>query len=612
MKSYSLVILSEFKSINILELACERGRLNEMDRKKSAVWLAIVLVGVLLLSACSGNGGNSATPNTGTTEAGNSQDTAEGANTNTEHPTADLQLITASDLSKLPNIAKQRTDTIIVGLTDPSGAFTPYFQQSGYDGNVSSLLYTPLVTVDDSGLPTPGLAENWEVSSDQLTYTFHLRQDLKFSDGSPLTAEDVAFTWTLLHDKSYDGDAQIPALGIEGGEDYKSGTADHISGITIIDPLTISAKLQSPNATALVILGGDILSKAYYGKDYKFGELDYIKKLHEKPVGNGPYVLEKFIPGQEVRYVANEHYYAGPPQTPRFIYKTSEGDVWQYLETGEVDYSSFSATTENIEKLKSLGFVNILPYTPSTYGYLQLNLEHEQWKDKRVRQALAVGLDRQSIYVDANQGAGRVANIPASPISWAYTEEGINSYVFDSKQAGQLLEEAGWTVGSNGIREKDGKKLTLHYLGYKSAQNDIFIAVATENLAAIGVDFQPEVFADFNALISKVESGDYDVASFSTPMLTDPSEGVQKFVNGEIKGYDNPKVKELYDKALATSDIEQRKAAYQELFQLLNDELPVIFTNYRKTVYAYNGRIENLSVSPFTGLSSSLPNWTLK
>ncbi len=596
--------------------------MNKMKRTRLTVLMMFLLTGALVLSACTGNNGGSTAQEGGpvTAAAGNGQSTAAAgngqnaaaANDGDAAPSAALQFTPAGDLSKLPAVAKQRTDTIIVGLTDPSGAFTPYFHQSGYDGNVSSLLFTPLVTVDDQGLPAPGLAESWDVSADQLTYTFHLRKDLKFSDGSPLTADDVAFTWTLLHDKAYDGDSQIPALRIEGGEAYKADKAGSISGITVIDPLTVSAKLEQPNATALVLLGGDVLSKAYYGKDYKFGQLDYIKKLHEKPLGNGPYVLEKFIPGQEVRYVANEHYYAGKPKTERFIYKTSEGDTWQYLETGEVDYASFSATTENIDKLKSLGFVNILPYTPSTYGYLQLNLEHEPLKDKKVRQALTYGLDRQSIYVDANQGAGQVANIPASPISWAYTEEGINDYAYDADKANKLLDEAGWTKGQDGIREKNGKKLTIHFLGSKNAQTDIFIAVAAENFAAIGVDFQPEVFADFNALVSKVEGGDYDIASFSTPMLTDPSEGVAQFVDGEIKGYDNPKVKELYDKALATSDIEQRKAVYKELFQLLNDELPVIFTSYKKTVYAYNGRIQNLSVSPFTGLSSSLPNWTLQ
>lgn len=581
-----------------------------MRRSVNSV-VALLLAGSLVLAACSNKAADDPAPATTGPSGSPSASAAAGSAAPSAGEAAGL--IQASDLSKLPAIAKARTDTIIVALTDPSGAFTPYFHQSGYDGNVSSLLYTPLVNVNEEGVPVPGLAEKWEVTPDNLTYTFHLHQDLKFSDGSPLTAEDVAFTWTILHDKAYDGDAQISILGVKGGQAYKEGTADSIEGIKIIDPLTISVDLEKPNATALVILGGDVLSKAYYGEGYEPGQLDYIKKLHEKPVGNGPYKLEKFIPGQEVRFIANEYYFKGKPKTERFIYKTSGGDTWQFIETGEVDYASFSATEENIDKLKSLGFLNILPYIPSTYGYIQVNLEHEHLQDKRVRQAITYGLDRQSIYVDANQGANSLANIPSSPISWSYTEEGINPYNYDPEKAKELLDEAGWTAGADGIRTKDGKKLSIHYLGSKSKNTDIFIAIAKENFQAIGVDFQPEVFADFNALISKVESGDYDLASFSTPMLTDPSEGLTMFLpNGDVKGYDNQKFVDLYHQGLATSDIEERKAVYKEIYQILNDELPVIFTNYRKTVYAYNGRIENLSVSPFTGLSSSLPEWSLK
>ncbi|MEC0266845.1 ABC transporter substrate-binding protein [Paenibacillus anseongense] len=574
--------------------------------KKSFIVLSTLLTaGSLLLSACSANQGTTTPTQGGSTPA------ATGANQTAAPASLLADEVKASDLSKLPSSAKQRTDTIIVGLTDPSGAFTPYFHQSGYDGNVSSLLYTPLVTVDNKGVPTPGLAEKWDVSPDNLTYTFHLRKDLKFSDGTPLTAEDVAFTWTILHDKAYDGDMQVDVLHVKGGKEYKEGKANNIEGIKVIDPQTISVTLEQPNATALLTLGSDVLSKAYYGKDYHFGQLDYIKKLHEKPVGNGPYKLEKFMPGQEVRFVANENYYGGKPKTEHFIYKTSQGDAWQFLETGEVDYASFSATKENVDKLKKMGFVNIIPYTPSTYGYIQVNLEHDQLKDKKVRQAFAYGIDRQSIYVDANQGAGQIANIPSSPISWSYTEEGINPYKFDIEKAKQLLDEAGWKPGADGIREKDGKQLSIHFLGSKSAQTDNFIAVTTESFKALGVKFQPEVFADFNALVSKVEGGDYDMVSFSTSLITDPSDGLQPFVDGEIKGYNNPKFKELYDKGLATVDIEARKKVYKEIYQLMNDELPVIFTNYKKTVYGYNGRIENLSVSPFNGLSTSLPNWSL-
>ncbi|MWV42365.1 ABC transporter substrate-binding protein [Paenibacillus sp. HJL G12] len=578
---------------------------------KKGVYLltSLMIVGSLLLSACS-DSKETASSGTSTTQTEQgSQD--KPAST----PAGDSGLTepySAADMAKLPSAAKQRTDTIIVGLTDPSGAFTPYFTQSGYDGNVNSLLFSSLVTVDEKGLPIPDLAEKWDVSDDQLTYTYHLRKDLKFSDGSPLTADDVAFTWTILFDKSYDGDSMIPTLPVKGAQAYKEGKAQSVDGIKVIDPLTISVTLDKPNATALVMLGDKVLSKAYYGKDYKFGQLEYIKKLHSNPVGNGPYKLEKFVPGQEVRFVANENYYKGKPKTEHFIYKTAEGDTWQYLETGEVDYASFSATTENIDKLKSLGFVNIIPYTPSTYGYLQVNLEHEALKDKKVRQALTYGLDRQSIFVDANQGAGSVANIPSSPISWSYTEDGINPYKFDTEKAKQLLDEAGWKEGAGGIREKDGKQLVIHFLGSKSKQTDIFIAVAKENFQAIGVKFEPEVFADFNSLVSKVESGDYDLVSFSTPMLTDPSDGLVQFLDGEIKGYDNPKLKELYEKGLATSDIEERKQIYKEIYQLLNDELPIIFTSYKKTVYGYNGRIDQLAVSPFVGLANSLPDWSLK
>ena len=580
-----------------------------MILKKRTFWMmAVLVVGAVLLTACSSNNET----NTGAGQGSKGTSAAGGSNGGNSSAVTITEPIQASDLSKLPAIAKNRTDTIIVGLVDPSGAFTPYFHQSGYDGNVSSLLYTPLVTVDKQGVPVGATAEKWEISDDQLTYTFHIRPDSKFSDGSPLTAEDVAFTWTLINDKAYDGDSTLNSIGIKGAKAYKEGTAASIEGIKIVDPLTLSVTIEKPNAIALLTLGSEILSKAHYGTEYKQGHIEYIKKLHDHPLGNGPYKLDKFIPGQEVRFVANENFYLGKPKTEKFIYKTSEGDTWQYLETGEVDYASFSATTENLEKLKSLGYVNITPYTPSNYGYLQVNLEHEALKDKLVRQAITYGLDRQSIYVDANQGAGQVANIPSSLISWAYTDENINSYAYDPQKAKDLLDEAGWKEGADGIRTKDGKKLTIHYLGRKSPDTDIFIALAGENYKELGIDFQPEVFADFNALISKVESGDYDLAAFSTPILSDPSDGVTQFVNGEVKGYNNPEFKKLYEEALATSDMKQRKKIYEDLFKIANEDLPVIFTSYKKAVIAYNGRIQNVEYNPVAGLAQTIPNWKLK
>jgi len=571
-------------------------------KKRHFQALLLLLVLSIVLAAC----GSSATTNT--------QKISPPKETNSSEPQSENQVSESFqvDLSKVPERAQQRTDTIIVGLTNPSGAFTPYFTQVGYDGNVNSVLYTPLVRVDPNGVPEPALAEKWEISEDQLTYTFYLREGLKYSDGSPMTTEDVAFTWTLLHDPSYDGLNDVVETKIKGGQAYKEGKADSIEGIQIIDERTISVTLESTNATALTVLGGPILSKAYYGKDYKFGNLDYIKNLHANPITNGPYKLEKFIPGQEVRFVANEHYIFGKPKTEYFIYKTTEGDTWQFIETGETDYGSFSATKDNIEKLESLGFLNLIPNTASNYGYNMFNLEKEHLQDKRVRQALTYGLDRQLIYVESRQGAARLANIPSSPILWSYTEEDINPYPYDPEKAKALLDEAGWVVGADGIREKDGKKLEIHYLGSKNANTDIFIAVAKENYEALGIKFTPEQFPDFNTLVSKVDSGDFDMASFSTTIISDPSQGVSSFVKGETKGYSNPRLDELYEQGLATSDIEERKKIYHEMFKILNDELPVMFTTYTKSIIAINGRIDGFELNPLAGIAYSLPNWELK
>ncbi|SEM58965.1 peptide/nickel transport system substrate-binding protein [Paenibacillus sp. cl141a] len=579
------------------------------QRYSGLLWLGLLSL-FLILSACSSESANketAASPPT-TPEANASSEPAEqGADGHLlEEPFA------ATDLNKLPDRAKQRNDAIIVTLVNPSGAFTPYFTQVGYDGNVNSVLYTPLVRVDTDGLPVPGLAEKWEISEDKLTYTYYLREGLKYSDGSPMTTEDVEFTWTLLHDPSYDGLNSVVETKIKGGQAYKDGKADSIEGIQIIDERTISVTLEETNATALTVLGGPILSKAYYGKDYQFGNLDYIKNLHANPITNGPYKLEKFIPGQEVRFVANEHYVLGKPKTEYFIYKTTEGDTWQFIETGEVDYGSFSATTDNIEKLKALGFLNLIPSTASNYGYNQFNLERDPLKDKRVRQALTYGLNRQLIYVDSRQGAASIANIPSSPILWSYTEEDINPYPYDPEKAKQLLDEAGWTVGADGIREKDGVKLRINYLGSKSPNTDIFIAVAKENYQELGVDFVPEQFPDFNTLVSKVNSGDYDMASFSTTIISDPSQGVERFIKGETKGYDNPRIEELYAQGLATGDVEERKAIYHEMFKILNDELPIMFTNYTKSVIAINGRIDGFELNPLAGIAYSLPGWNLQ
>ncbi|SDZ32450.1 ABC transporter substrate-binding protein [Bacillus sp. 166amftsu] len=568
-------------------------------KKKTKKWagvFSVLLSSSLVLSACGGQ------EDKASTEPAKQQDVKD----------LKIEKVTATDKSKNPEKAKQRKDTLIVGISKPGGVFLPYFQENGWDGNVTSVIFASLVSTDKQGKPVPELAEKWDVSSDQLKYTFHLRKNLKFSDGSPLTADDVAFTLTLLHDKAYEGGTDILQYAIKGGKNYKEGKATSIEGIKVVNPQTIEITTEKVNSQALVSLGGPVLSKDYYGKDYKQNtSLNYLKDLYGKPIAAGPYKFEKYVPGQEVRFVANEHYYAGKPKVKNFIYKITTPDTnFQLFQTGETDYDGFAANNDNIEQLKSLGFANFNIETVSSYSFVYLNNKKPYLKDKKVRQALIYGLDRKK-YVDTYfQGNASVANIPISPTSWAYDDKGINQYEYNLEKAKKLLDEAGWKVGSDGIREKDGQKLKLSYYAASGRkQEEVFIPIAKENYKALGVEFNPEIM-DFNTLVSKLKKFDYDLAAVATPIISDPSETVGEFESthpDNSAGYSNPKVDELIKKGIETVDIEKRKPIYKELYKELSDDPPVILLNYRKSISAHNSRVKGINPEKYDSISSNLP-----
>ncbi|EEK96841.1 Oligopeptide transporter, periplasmic-binding protein [Bacillus cereus AH676] len=568
-------------------------------KKKTKKWagvFSVLMSSSLVLSACGGQ------EDAASTEPVKQQDLKN----------VKIEKIAATDKTKVPDKAKNRKDTLVVGISKPGGVFLPYFQQNGWDGNVTSVIFASLVSTDKQGKPIPELAEKWDVSSDQLTYTFHLRKDLKFSDGSPLTADDVAFTLTLLHDKAYEGEVDISQYAVKGGKEYKEGKATSIEGIQVVDPQTIKITTEKVNSQAIFVLGGTVLSKAYYGKDYKQNtSLDYLKDLYGKPLAAGPYKFEKYIPGQEVRFVANENYYAGKPKIQNFIYKITSGDTkLQLFQTGEVDHTGLGTGDEVLEQAKALEFANIQIETAPSFSYIYMNNNKPYLKDKKVRQALIYGLDRKKYVDTALKGYGTVANVPIHPTSWAYTEEGVNKYEYDKEKAKKLLDEAGWKVGSDGIREKDGQKLKLSYFGPSSAKDsDLLIPIAKENYKEIGVEFNPE-FMDFNTMLSKVNKGDYDLASVSTPITSDPSETAGEYLstaNETSLGYKNAKVDELIQKGIETVDIEKRKPIYKELYKELSDDPPVILLNYRRTITGYNGNIKGIDPEKYNSISANLP-----
>lgn len=565
-------------------------------KKKMISVLTLALTGMLVLGGCK----KVETPPT-TTE--NTESAVEG-------------YIKASDPSKNP--VSERKDTLVIGINAPEEVFNPLYAESAYDVYVTSTIFEGMLTADENGMPIEALAEKYSISDDGLKYTFTLKEGLKFSDGSPLTTEDVAFTYTVGSDATYDGPTDfVNSTKIKGAKAYKEGTASTIEGINIVDDKTIEFTLEEPNADAIYDFGAGILSKAYYGKDYKQGNLDYIKGFHKTPLGAGQYKLVKTVAGQEVDLVANENYHKGEPKIPNLIYKvTSEETRMQMLQTGEIDMDMVTVNQDNVQALKDAQFIDLHIFPTNGYGYIGFNFKNPKFQDQKVRQALAYGLNRKEV-VDAVYAGGfaDVINVPQSKLSWAYYK-GDNAYEFNKDKAIELLEEAGWKVGADGIREKDGVKLEIKFTASSpNPVNDALIPVAQANYKEIGVKFEAEQM-DFNAVLEKVDNGSVEMY-FMAWGLTPAADATGVFGTDGAQNkisYSNAKVDELLAKGLRETDIEKRKEIYKELYTVLNEDLPYIFLYQRRDMWAVNSRVKGFEdqITPYKDFTQSLYKLTLE
>ncbi|WP_242850096.1 ABC transporter substrate-binding protein [Clostridium polynesiense] len=475
-------------------------------KRKSIALLSTLLAGSMVLSAC------------GKPQPGDNNATKPGQ-PNKEKKISEI--IKAEDPAKLPATAKERKDTLIVGITAPSGKFNPIYSDSVYDGYVTDLIFNGLVTNDKEGLPVPLVAKEWKLSEDNKTYTFTLKEGVKFSNGDELTAEDVAFTYTALCDPKYDGPRADAVEKLVGYKEYKEGNATEVTGIKVIDKYNISFTLTEVKAPAIYDFIYGIMNKKVYG--FEKGGIQKIKDLFLKPMGSGAYKLTEYKPGQTVSLTKNDGYFKGTPKIPNIIMKVTNAQTnIQELQAGTVDIDRIPANTKNISMLKQAGFLDLQLFPDNGYGYLGLNTRLPKFKDKKVRQALMYGLDRKSFVDSYYNGYADVCNIPISPVSWAYNED-VEKYPYNLEKAKQLLDEAGWKVGADGKREKDGEKFVIHWKTYTGSKYvDNLIPIVKDNWGKLGIEVIPEL-VEFATLSEKVyDKQDFEMYNMAWSLSIDP------------------------------------------------------------------------------------------
>jgi peptide/nickel transport system substrate-binding protein len=582
-------------------------------KKWFSVSLSVVLIGGLLAACTSNNNASpsqesaSASPSPSATSSSTSTASSEPTKSPGEDQTTGI--IKASDPTKIPSVAQNRKDTLVVGMTDPKGVFSPLFMETAYDFYVNYALFDSFLEVKSDGTYIESLADKIDISDDKLKYTFHLKKGVTFSDGSPMTVKDYLFSLKLMLDSSYDGESDPLSYNIVGAKAYHEGTSSDISGVKIIDDLTVEVTVTEISALTRVELGGIYIQpEAYYGKGYKQGDLQSVKALNDKPIGSGQYKLASYKPGQEVDLEANDKYFRGAPKIKNVIFKTTTDSTnLAMLNSGETDMDNINVSADNVEELKALGFVDINILPNNGYGYIAFNHKLKKFQDVKVRQALTYGLNRAEIVEGIYGPYAHVLNIPESSVSWAYTDENVEPYAFDTEKAKKLLDEAGWTVGKDGIREKDGEKFKINFSA--TADNpvvDALLPIMTKNYKDLGIEIVAETL-DFNAIMDKKTAGDYDMFFAAWGLTPDPDNTVYITDGAQNDtGYSNKKVDELMAAGKKELDTEKRKQIYKEMYQEMNKDLPNIFLYQRTNMTAVSARAQGFDISPYKDFPFSL------
>lgn len=528
------------------------------------------------------------------------------------------------------NPAKTRdsSDALIIGVSgDFKGQFISSYVATSYDKYVTRMCFSPLIRYNDKDEIEPVVAKSWKLSDDKKTITFELRDDVKFSDGTPLTAKDVAFTYNILADPSYDGRNTVHAQDLVGFEEYKAdteGKIESISGINIINDHTIAFTFKE----AYRINIENFLDSQFILPEhvYKFekGHTDKLKEIQHNITGSGPYKLKKFEPGQFIELSINEHYFGEKkPQIERVILKvTQHATELEELAAGQIDMLAGEIDPDKLKIAEDSGIVDFYQYPRSGYGFLRFNCSEEPTNDKNVRKALVYGFNRQAFVDVFFKGLAKIQDVPINQVAWGYTEElqkKLISYEYKPEKAGELLDESGWKIGDDGFRYKDGKKLSIHIISISEMEMwDMVVGLMAENYKQIGVELKVSMM-DFNSLMTKAydERKGFNMYSMANSFFTpDPAQSLfsswhsQFDVPGgdNVSQFRNEKNDELLEELRKEFDVEKAKKLYEEWALNINDEIPIMILYANLYTDLLNNRVKGYNPTAIRNFSHDICN----
>ncbi len=527
-------------------------------------WRSMLLVMALLLAACGrqdtgtagGTGGSGATGGAAATAIGGT-DAASGATTAAGGEAGGAAGDAQSDA------------TINISLSAEPPKLDPAQSSALVDRQVLNSIFDKLVDLNAEGEIVPMLATEWQVSDDQLTYTFTLREGVKFHDGTDLDAEAVKFNLER---------------GMEEASPRRTELAA-VSAIEVVDPQTLKVTLKEPFAPFLSVLtdrAGMIVSPT---AAQEMGE-DFLSK----PVCSGPFKFQERVMGSTITLVRNDDYWQeGLPKAKQIVYKifTDANTALVNLRSGQVDITD-QIPSKEVPGLQSDNKFVVVNEPGMGYQGIWLNTQNPPLDKKEVRQAIAMLINRDALVKVVFGGTATPGNSPFSPSNLAYGDSDKYSPP-NVEQAKALLAQAG--VPNPSFTLMTGTSAVL-------AQQAQLIQGF---LQPAGINMQIEK-VEFGTMLEQMSNGNYQAGALGWSGRPDPDQNIYNFFitggSSNYANYSNPQVDELLNQARREGDEAKRKALYDQVMEILHEDVPYVYIYHSNNTFGLNANVIGFTYVP--------------
>ncbi|MGA3208159.1 MAG: peptide-binding protein [Syntrophales bacterium] len=491
-------------------------------------------------------------------------------------------------------------DIIVEGSIGDASNLIPILSSDSTSHEISGLVFNGLVKYDKDVNIVGDLAESWEVSKDGLVITFHLRKGVKWHDGHPFTARDVLYTYQVTIDPktptAYSGDF----LKVKRAE--------------VLDDHTFRVTYDKPFAPALMSWGAAILPQHLLeGRDIT------TSPLARHPIGTGPYIFKEWLPGQKIVLISNPDYFEGRPYIDGYVMRIIPDTATMFLELrangiDRMNLTPLQYTRQTENNLFRKNF-NKYRYLSFSYTYLGYNLKNPLFADKRVRQAIAYGINKDEIIQGVLLGLGKEATGPYKPGTWVYNSN-VETYPYDPKKAKELLAAAGWKdTNGDGILNKDGQPFVFEIITNQGNEIRAKCAeIIQRRLSEIGIKVKIRVLewaAFVNDFINK-RRFDATILGWTVPLDPDIYDVWHSSKTGPQElnfiSYKNDEVDRLIEKGRGTFDQKERKRYYDRIQEILAEDQPYTFLYVPDALPIIHARFHGIEPAPL-GIGYNFIKW---